>query len=215
VREYELVLVVSPDVGDEGFPNTIDRVSKFIQDRGGEIKEVEPWGRRRLAYPITRFNEGFYAVYHFGLEPTHLRALEGNLMLAEDVLRHLVVKYEEVPPPPPRRGRFGAPAAAADGPPGAAGEVEPPPRRASGIGQDALVAAGEEPLAPPEDSPLSPREEAAVAADEEESASPLGEAPVAAEAGAEPEEPEAYVTTEPDAPADEPEGPSSEGEKEE
>ena len=96
MREYELVLVVSPDVGDEGFPATVERVSKFINDRGGAVKEVDQWGRRRLAYPIKRFTEGFYAVTHFSLEPTQVRALEGNLDLAEDVLRHLVVRQDEV-----------------------------------------------------------------------------------------------------------------------
>jgi small subunit ribosomal protein S6 len=184
LRDYELVLVVSPDAGDEGFPTTLDRVTRFIQERGGEIKDVDPWGRRRLAYPIGRFTEGFYAVTHFSLEPTQVRAIEGNLDLAEDILRHLVVRYEEVPPPPPRRG-------------------PPMSREASRIGQEALVAAGEQPLGASQDSPLSPREEAAVAAGEEESASPLGEAPVAAEAGPEPEEPEGYATTEPDAPSEE------------
>jgi len=159
VRDYELVLVISPAVGDEGFPTTVERVSNFIQERGGQVKDVDQWGRRRLAYPITRFTEGFYAVTHFSLEPTELRALEGNLGLAEDVLRHLVVRQEEVP--------------------------LSPPKDASPMGQDALVAAGEEAEASPrEDSPLSPREEAIVAADEETSLSPEDEAPVVAEADA-------------------------------
>ena len=103
MRDYELVLLVSPDVGDEGFPATVERVTKFIQDRGGEIRNVDQWGRRRLAYPIRRFNEGFYAVTHFSLEPNEIRALEGSLDLAEDVLRHLVVRQEEVPAPVARR----------------------------------------------------------------------------------------------------------------
>ena len=96
MRDYELVMLVSPDVGDEGFPGTVERVSKFIQERGGEVKNVDQWGRRRLAYPIRRFSEGFYAVTHFSLEPNEVRALEGNLDLAEDVLRHLVVRQDEV-----------------------------------------------------------------------------------------------------------------------
>ena len=159
MRDYELVLVISPAVGDEGFPTTVERVSNFIKDRGGEVKDVDQWGRRRLAYPITRFTEGFYAVTHFSIEPTELRALEGNLGLAEDVLRHLVVRQEEAPLSPPI-------------------EVSP-------MGQDALIGAGEEAEASPkEDSPLSPREEAIVAADEETSLSPEDEAPVVAEVDA-------------------------------
>jgi small subunit ribosomal protein S6 len=202
-------LVVSPDVGDEGFPATIERVSKFIQDRGGEVKDVDEWGRRRLAYPIRRFNEGFYAVFHFGFDPTEVRPLERNLDLAEDVLRHLVVKHEEgastagMSPPPPRRGsRFGQQDDRSTG------DVPPPPRPGSRIGEEALEAAGEEPGATPEDSPLSPREGAIAEADEEESVVSAEEvAPVAEEAGLEPEEPESSVTTEPDEPS-EPDGSS-------
>ena len=96
MRDYELVVVVSPEVGDEGFPVTVARVSQFIRDRGGEVKNVDEWGRRRLAYPIQRHTEAFYAVTQFSAEPQAVRPLESSLDLAEDVLRHLVVKIEEV-----------------------------------------------------------------------------------------------------------------------
>jgi len=96
VRDYELVLVVTPEVGDEGLPATVDRVHGFIQERGGEVKQVEQWGKRRLAYPIRRQAEGYYVITQFALEPQSVRALEGNLDLAEDVLRHLVTRVEEI-----------------------------------------------------------------------------------------------------------------------
>ena len=96
MRDYELVLVVTPEVGDEGLPATVDRVHGFIQERGGEVKQVEQWGKRRLAYPIRRQAEGYYVITQFALEPQSVRALEGNLDLAEDVLRHLVTRVEEI-----------------------------------------------------------------------------------------------------------------------
>jgi len=96
VRDYELVFIVSPEVGDEGVQVTVDRVHGFIQEHGGEVKEVEQWGKRRLAYPIKRQAEGFYVVSQIKVEPEEVRALEGNLDLAEDVLRHLVTRAEEV-----------------------------------------------------------------------------------------------------------------------
>ena len=107
MRDYELVMVVSPDVGDEGFPTTVERVSNFIQERGGDVKDVDQWGRRRLAYPIGRYSEGFYAVTHFSLEPNEVRSLEGNLDLAEDVLRHLVVRQDELREQPQKEKRDG------------------------------------------------------------------------------------------------------------
>ena len=98
MRDYELVVILSPELGDEGFPATVERISGVITSNGGEIKNVDTWGRRRLAYPIRRFLEGYYIVTLFSAEPTAIRPLEANLGLAEDVLRHLVVKMEEVKP---------------------------------------------------------------------------------------------------------------------
>jgi small subunit ribosomal protein S6 len=98
LRDYELVVVLSPTVGDEGFPVTVERINGVITNNGGEIKNVDAWGRRRLAYPIRRNLEGFYAVTQFSAEPTAIRPLEANLDLAEDVLRHLVIKVEYVKP---------------------------------------------------------------------------------------------------------------------
>ena len=94
VRDYELVIVISPEVPDDGLPATMERVQKFIQEQGGEVKQVNPWGRRKLAYPIKRYAEGHYVIAQISLDPQAVRALEGNLELAEDVIRHLVVKLE-------------------------------------------------------------------------------------------------------------------------
>lgn len=94
MRDYELVMVISPEVSDEAVPATVERVQQFIQERGGEVKQVDAWGRRKLAYPIERHLEGHYVVTQFSLDPQAVRALEGNLLLAEDVIRHLVVKLE-------------------------------------------------------------------------------------------------------------------------
>lgn len=96
MRDYELVMVVDPEVGDEGLPSVVDRIHAFIQEQGGAIKNVDQWGRRRLAYPIRRKQEGYYVVTHFSLDPQAIRALEGTLELAEEVLRHLVTRLEEV-----------------------------------------------------------------------------------------------------------------------
>lgn len=94
MRDYELVIVVSPEVADEAVPTTVERVQQFVSDKGGEVKEVTPWGRRRLAYPIARHREGSYVVAQLSLDPQQLKALDENLRLADDVIRHLLVKLE-------------------------------------------------------------------------------------------------------------------------
>ncbi len=95
MRDYELVMIVSPEVEDEAVQSTVDRVQQFIAEQGGQVKEVTPWGRRRLAYAIERHLEGSYVVAQLSLDPQRLKALEENLELADDVIRLLVVKLEE------------------------------------------------------------------------------------------------------------------------
>lgn len=95
MRDYELVMIVSPEVEDEAVQSTVERVQQFIAEQGGQVKEVTPWGRRRLAYAIERHLEGSYVVAQLSLDPQRLKALEENLESAEDVIRHLVVKLEE------------------------------------------------------------------------------------------------------------------------
>lgn len=90
--------VFLPELADEELTAQLDRASGYITSVGGTIKEVltdSPWGRRRLAYPI-RFNsqdfrDGFYAVYHFDLEPSAMVDIERELKLDTRVMRYLVV----------------------------------------------------------------------------------------------------------------------------
>ena len=95
LRDYELVLIISPEAGEEKFDAVVDNVSQFIVGKGGVVSDVERWGKRRLAYPIGRFEEGSYALARFKLKPTLSKELEVNLRISEEVLRHLLVKLSE------------------------------------------------------------------------------------------------------------------------
>ena len=92
LRDYELVLIVSPEVGGEKFDAVVDNVSQFITGKGGIVSNVERWGKRRLAYPIKHFEEGSYVLSRFKLKPASGKELEANLQISEEILRHLLVK---------------------------------------------------------------------------------------------------------------------------
>lgn len=99
MREYELMVVVVPQLADEDLTGTLDQVSGYIAQAGGEVAKVlkeNPWGRRRLAYPIRHnsqdVRDGFYAVYQFRGEATSITDLERNLRLNDKLLRHIVVR---------------------------------------------------------------------------------------------------------------------------
>lgn len=93
-REYELVFIVSPAVDDEEAATTVERIHGVITGGGGTLVKHEPWGMRRMAYPIREFNEGNYFLTQFSADPASTRGLEGALRLSENVLRHLLVKVE-------------------------------------------------------------------------------------------------------------------------
>ena len=94
LRNYELVLIISPGVADEVLDTTIDTISRFITEKGGTISDVERWGKRKLAYPIGHFMEGNYVLTQFKLKPALSKELEANLQISEEILRHLLIRIE-------------------------------------------------------------------------------------------------------------------------
>ena len=94
LHNYELILIISPEVMDEALGATMDNVSQFITEKGGVISNVEQWGKRRLAYSIGRFTEGHYVLAQFTLKPELGKELEAKLRISEDILRHLLVRVE-------------------------------------------------------------------------------------------------------------------------
>ncbi|HEX77351.1 MAG TPA: 30S ribosomal protein S6 [Dehalococcoidia bacterium] len=94
MREYELVFMIRPEVTDDELPGVVDRVKQIVADCGGTIARLTSWGRRKLAYPIANALEATYMLAHLQLEPSTALKLEANLRLADDVLRHLLVRSE-------------------------------------------------------------------------------------------------------------------------
>jgi small subunit ribosomal protein S6 len=92
LRDYELVVIISPEVADDALDGVIDDISRFVSGKGGTVANVERWGKKKLAYPIKHFLEGNYVLAQLKLKPTLGKELEANLRISENVLRHLLVK---------------------------------------------------------------------------------------------------------------------------
>lgn len=95
MREYELTFVLRPNMDEEGFAAATEKVSGYVKAAGGEVTRTDVWGRRRLAYPIRRFTEGYYVFMLLQMDANGLAELDRSLRLNEDVIRHLVVRKEE------------------------------------------------------------------------------------------------------------------------
>ena len=94
MRNYELVFIVHPEVDGDDFAAVVERATSLVERNSGEVTEVDIWGLRRLAYPIQNQWEGQYVLMQFELEPQGVAGLERDLILVEQVIRHLIVRVE-------------------------------------------------------------------------------------------------------------------------
>jgi len=91
---YELMYVVNTVLNDDQIKDIVDRVSAFIRENDGDIVEVDEKGSQRLAYPIEKKRNGHYAVVYFRSEPAFIEKFERALKLNDDILRHLLLRYD-------------------------------------------------------------------------------------------------------------------------
>ena len=95
MRDYEVVYIFKSALGTEDIDARLQRYhEKILAAEGSEITAVEHWGKRQLAYPIDRNENGYYVVAQFSTEPGALPEFERLLKLDDEVLRHLVVLSE-------------------------------------------------------------------------------------------------------------------------
>lgn len=98
-RDYEMMIVIAPTVGEDGLPAAIERVSGYITSQGGTVSSTNnenPWGRRRLAYPINDHRDAFYVLYRFIARAEAITEIEREMKLDEAIIRYLVVRYDEL-----------------------------------------------------------------------------------------------------------------------
>lgn len=91
MRNYELVVIIHPDLDDEAINAALDKIKDWISKAGGSIEKVDNWGKRHLAYEIQKQNEGVYFLFNASLPPEFIAELERNLKILEPVMRHLIV----------------------------------------------------------------------------------------------------------------------------
>lgn len=96
LRDYELVLIVVPQLDDEALATLTQRVAGWITAANGTVTGTNVWGRRNLTYAIRKQTEGIYVLINFQLTPSASRELERSLRLDEQIIRHLVVRLDEV-----------------------------------------------------------------------------------------------------------------------
>lgn len=97
MNAYEITYIVRPDGDEEQTRGAIDQITRRFEAAGSEILAVVPWNppRRRMAYPIRDFGDGYYVTTVFRVQPDALPPIENGLKLNDRILRYLLVQATE------------------------------------------------------------------------------------------------------------------------
>ncbi|WP_062314332.1 30S ribosomal protein S6 [Demequina rhizosphaerae] len=87
MRQYEMMIILDPEIDERTVTPSLDKYLQVITNDKGTVDKLDVWGRRRLAYPIKKKNDGIYAVVNFTSESATAKELERQLGLNETILR--------------------------------------------------------------------------------------------------------------------------------
>ena len=94
MNKCELALVVSAKLEDEERVATVEKAKAYIERFGGQITNVDDWGKKKLAYEIQKMKEGFFYFIQFDAEATAPAEIEARVRIMDNVLRYLVVRQD-------------------------------------------------------------------------------------------------------------------------
>jgi small subunit ribosomal protein S6 len=110
MRPYEVMVILDADLEEHTIRESVERWLALIESRGAERGYIDFWGKRRLAYEINHRSEGYYVVMQARSEPPAMEELSRVLSLADEVIRHKVLRIPESVYGPPAAASHAAPA---------------------------------------------------------------------------------------------------------
>ena len=92
MKAYELLFFVDPTITDEARAGVMKRIEVALTENGGQVDNVDNWGKRKLAYEIDKLTEGDYTLVKFHADPTQIAELDRVLRINDAVKRHMIVR---------------------------------------------------------------------------------------------------------------------------
>ncbi|MDA5109453.1 MULTISPECIES: 30S ribosomal protein S6 [Brevibacillus] len=95
MRQYEVMYVLRPDLEEEKVKANVARYQEVVTNFGGEVTNLQEMGKRRLAYEIKKFREGYYVLMNFKANSDAVAEAERLMKINDDVIRYLFVREEK------------------------------------------------------------------------------------------------------------------------
>jgi small subunit ribosomal protein S6 len=92
---YELMFIINPGFDEENVNATIEKYKNLIVEQGGTVSEVNPWGKRRLAYEIDKHRDGYYVLFNFEGDSKVVDELQRIMKISDDTIRYLLISKDE------------------------------------------------------------------------------------------------------------------------
>lgn len=95
MRHYEIMVILDAGLEEEPIRAILDRASQLLSQNGSTVEKVDRWGKRRFAYEVHHKGEGYYALIEARAEPAAVAEVHRMLGLADEVIRHKVIRLPE------------------------------------------------------------------------------------------------------------------------
>ncbi|MBZ5752300.1 30S ribosomal protein S6 [Metabacillus rhizolycopersici] len=95
MRKYEVMYIIRPNIEDEAKKALVERFNNVLSENGAEVTEAKEWGKRRLAYEINDFRDGYYMLIQVNSAVEAVQEFDRLAKISEDIIRHIVIKKED------------------------------------------------------------------------------------------------------------------------
>ncbi len=95
MRKYEIMYIIRPDIEEEAQKTLIERFNNIIKDNGAEITKIDERGKKRLAYEIKDYRDGYYVLVNFTGDDKAINEFDRLAKFSEDIIRHMAIRIED------------------------------------------------------------------------------------------------------------------------
>ncbi|RFA35318.1 30S ribosomal protein S6 [Virgibacillus dokdonensis] len=95
MRKYEIMYIIRPDMEEEAQTALIERFNGILTDNGAEIEKVDEKGKKRLAYEINDYRDGYYVIINFSSDDQAINEFDRLAKFSDDIIRHIIVREDD------------------------------------------------------------------------------------------------------------------------